>query len=63
MFSTAPRLRVEIIGAGAMEGDNPEFRQHTPRRERGRCQGKNLRKRIWCPMSVLVQANPRAAGH
>lgn len=63
MFRSALRLRVEIIGAGAMKGDNLEFRQHTPRRERGSYQGKNLGKWIWCPMSMLVQAYPRAGGH
>lgn len=59
---TALRLWVEIIVGAALRADNLEFQKYTAR-ERVNYLAKNLRKWIRCPISVLMQANPKAAGH
>lgn len=46
-----------------MRGDNLEFQKYTARREGVNYLVKNLRKWIRYPISVLRQANPKAAGH
>lgn len=56
----APRLWVEIIAGGALKGDNVEFHKHMAQRERASSPGKSLQKWIWCPISVLMPANPKA---